>query len=186
MKQQNSIVAAQDFLRQTRMDPGAIDMETGVGIFLEEMEAGLEGRESSLKMLPTYISPEGDVPANTPVLVLDAGGTNFRVARVSFSPSGEAEIESFVKHPMPGSRGPVDRDTFFNTIVDYMANHLNDWNEEYAPTVGFCFSYPTEIYPDGEGRLVHFTKEVRAPEEEGQLIASGLNEALKNRGFPTP
>lgn len=178
--------AAKDFLKQTRMTAETIDMETGVGLFLDEMEKGLAADGASLQMLPTYVGTEGDLPLNRPVLVLDAGGTNFRVARVSFDSSGTPVIESFVKNPMPGTRGTVDKKTFFHSIVDYMAGHLDSWNEKEAPAVGFCFSYPTAINPDGDGRLVHFTKEVEAPEVAGELIVANLLEALAERGFRPP
>jgi hexokinase len=168
------------------MAPEEIDMDTGVRLFLEEMEKGLSADGASLRMLPTYIRPEGDIPLHTPVLVLDAGGTNFRVARVSFTSPGEGKIESFKKMPMPGIRGVVDRRTFFHTIAEHMAGHLEAWTEKEAPTVGFCFSYPTTITPEGDGRLLHFTKEVKAPEVEGELIGASLIEALKEKGFLIP
>jgi hexokinase len=48
--------------------------------------------------------------------------------------------------------------------------------------VGFCFSYPMEIRSDHEGRLLRFTKEIRAPEVEGTLVGAGLAEALARAG----
>ena len=44
--------------------------------------------------------------------------------------------------------------------------------------IGFCFSYPTEIFPDKDGRLIQFCKEVQAPEVVGQIIGKSLLEAL--------
>ena len=44
--------------------------------------------------------------------------------------------------------------------------------------IGFCFSYPTEIFPDKDGRLLQFCKEVQAPEVIGQIIGKSLLEAL--------
>ena len=48
------------------------------------MKNGLEGKESSLLMLPTYIEAEGAVKPNEPVVAIDAGGTNFRAAKIYF------------------------------------------------------------------------------------------------------
>ncbi len=55
------------------------------GTFTYEMIKGLEGRESSLRMIPTYIEAENDFLTDVPVLAIDAGGTNFRAALIRFS-----------------------------------------------------------------------------------------------------
>ena len=39
-----------------------------------------------------------------------------------------------------------------------------------------------EILPDRDGRLLRFTKEIRAPEVEGTLVGAGLREALERAG----
>ena len=86
------------FLENRHMTAVQIDMESGVRIFREEMKAGLNGSGSSLQMIPTYISAEGNIPRDLPVVVLDAGGTNFRVAEDSIRASGEARIENYKKY----------------------------------------------------------------------------------------
>ena len=48
------------------------------------MISGLEGREGALRMIPTYIEAENDFLTDTPVLAIDAGGTNFRALIVIF------------------------------------------------------------------------------------------------------
>jgi len=175
-----------DFLEKRNMTAFQIEMESGVRVFREEMKAGLSGTGSSLQMIPTYLNSEGDIPTDTPVVVLDAGGTNFRVAEVSIDSEGNPRISQFSKHEMPGSTSPVDKRTFFDTIVDYMEPLLSSLNGQAPPHIGFCFSYPTEIYPNKDGRLLHFSKEIKAPEVEGELIGANLSAALRRRGFPAP
>jgi hexokinase len=51
-----------------------------------------------------------------------------------------------------------------------------------AESIGFCFSYPTEILPNRDGRLIRFCKEVKAPEVEGELIGENLIAAIKAAG----
>jgi hexokinase len=41
---------------------------------------------------------------------------------------------------------------------------------EKAQGIGFCFSYHTEIFPDKDGRLIQFCKEIKAHEVVGQFI----------------
>jgi hexokinase len=54
---------------------------------------------------------------------------------------------------------------------------------ERSDRVGFCFSYPAEITPEGDGRLLTWTKEIKAPEVEGLYIGRNISDRLKARGF---
>lgn len=181
-----AVQRAQDFMHRRSMTAAEVDMEQSVRAFLSEMKSGLESFDASLHMIPTYLNAEGDLPVDTPVLVLDAGGTNFRVAQVKFARSGKTVIEQYRKFPMPGSQGFMGKEEFFETIVDYMQEVLDSWNCDQPPHIGFCFSYPTEIMPDKDGRLLHFSKEINAHEVEGELIGTNLRQALKRRGYPEP
>jgi hexokinase len=51
-----------------------------------------------------------------------------------------------------------------------------------AGKIGFCFSYPSEILPSGDGRLIRFSKEVQADGVEGELVGKGLLEAVAAQG----
>jgi hexokinase len=154
----------------------AIRFDGLVADLLAEMEAGLAGRPSSLAMIPTWLAPVDRIPAGDPVLAIDAGGTNFRAALVSFGPDGPL-VEGFRSASMPGITGEIGRDAFF----DVLAGHVADLAARTG-RIGFCFSYPMEILPDREGRLLRFTKEIRAPEVEGTLVGAGLCEALARAG----
>jgi hexokinase len=154
----------------------AIRFDGLVADLLAEMEAGLAGRTSSLAMIPTWLAPVDCIPAGDPVLAIDAGGTNFRAALVSFGPDGPA-VEGFRSAAMPGIAAEVGRDAFFDALAAPVADLA-----ARTGRIGFCFSYPMEILPDHEGRLVYFTKEIRAPEVEGTLVGAGLAEALARAG----
>lgn len=170
-----------DKVRRFLKDNGAwyedIDMDEFCDIFRSEMQAGLAGPDSSLAMIPTYIEVGREVPKDKKVIVLDAGGTNFRVAAVHFDRSGKPVVDDFVQNPMPGLDKEVGREEFFATIVDYMAAVVDT-----AESIGFCFSYPTEILPNRDGRLIRFCKEVKAKEVEGELIGQNLLAAIEAAG----
>jgi len=166
------------FLKDNEMYYEDIDMDACCDIFIEEMQAGLEGKDSSLAMIPTYIEAGKDIPAGKPVIVLDAGGTNFRVATVYFDETGNSVIENFIQKPMPGLDRETGKEEFFETIVDYMTDVVSVSNH-----VGFCFSYPTEILPSKDGRLIRFCKEVKAKEVEGELIGENLVTAIEAAGY---
>ncbi|MGD8500132.1 MAG: hypothetical protein PVJ86_05765, partial [Phycisphaerales bacterium] len=166
------------FLKDNAMYHDDIDMGACCDVFMEEMRGGLAGEDSSLAMIPTYIEVGKEIPAGRPVIVLDAGGTNFRVATVCFNESGNPVIENFVQKPMPGLDKEADKEEFFRTIVNYMADVVDS-----SSSVGFCFSYPTEILPSKDGRLIRFCKEVKAKQVEGELIGQNLVAAVEAAGY---
>jgi hexokinase len=129
-------------------------------------------------MIPTYIEVDRDIPLDEPVVVLDAGGTNFRVGSVYFDRDGRPVIERFRMLKMPGVAEPVSRDEFFNIIADYVSDYL-----DVSSRIGFCFSYPVEILPDRDGILVQFSKEIKADEVIGERIGSHLLSTIKKKGF---
>lgn len=165
------------FLKDNGMFHEDIDMDKFCDVFTEEMHKGLAGPDSSLAMIPTYIEVGRDIPASEPVIVLDAGGTNFRVAAVHFDRLGKPVIENFVQNPMPGLDKEAGKEEFFATIVEYMTGVV-----DASESIGFCFSYPTEILPSKDGRLIRFCKEVKAKEVEGELIGRNLIAAIKAAG----
>ncbi len=166
------------FLEDNGMYHEDIDMDACCDIFLEEMREGLASKDSSLAMIPTYIEVGKDIPASKPVIVLDAGGTNFRVATVYFDESGKSVIENFVQKPMPGLNKEAGKEEFFETIVEYMSGVV-----DVSSSIGFCFSYPTEILPSKDGRLIRFCKEVKAKQVEGELIGQNLVAAIEAAGY---
>ena len=150
--------------------------------FADELERGLSGKSSSLAMNPSCLpwKPGRSGRSVGRVIVLDAGGTRFRAARVSWE-SGAREVEKQVEVPMPGTQGLVSKQAFF----DAMAAALGEVMEEALP-IGFCFSFPTDIQADKDGRLVQFSKEIQAPEVVGQLVGHELKLALARKASPRP
>jgi hexokinase len=73
----------------------------------------------------------------------------------------------------------VGKEEFF----DLLAADIGELHRS-SDAVGFCFSYPTLITPDRDGRLLHFSKEIRAPEVEGEYIGRGLQAGLRRAGIP--
>jgi hexokinase len=154
-----------------------VDTKSLLKEFDSQMSSGLDGNIKSLKMIPAYLDIEKPVPSDTPVIVLDAGGTNLRVAVIWFDKSGKPRIEDFNKYPMPGTTGvEMGYDEFFDKLAEYI-----EPVSKRAGNIGFCFSYATEITPTLDGKLLHWTKQVAAPEVEGKMIGTGIAEALKKR-----
>jgi hexokinase len=149
--------------------------------FRLNLERGLRGEKSSMPMIPSFLSPAAEIPPGKKVLALDAGGTNLRAALVRFDAAGKAQAENIRKQPMPGTRGTVGREAFFDQIADIAAPILEAHHD--IEGIGFCFSYPMEITAAGDGILLSLGKEVDAPEVIGAAIGEGLREALFRRGL---
>ena len=166
----NSVV---QFLIRHKLRSSDFDIEDLVQVFTSDMIHGLDGKEGGMRMIPTYIEAENEFVTDVPVLAIDAGGTNLRASIISVSESGNVNISDTVNYRMPGLDGVISSSEFFTTIAGYIKPLA-----EKIDRIGFCFSYPTEILPDKDGRLIQFCKEVQAPEVHGQLIGKRLLEAL--------
>ena len=168
---------AKEFMKRFDMDYEGIDIEKNCRVFMDAMNRGLAAKQSSLEMIPTYISMEGEIPVEEPVIVMDAGGTNFRVAVVRFDNDKKPVIEDFKRYPMPGTQGEVPVEEFFDTVAEFLQPVIGK-----SSKIGFCFSYPTEILPNKDGKLIRFCKEVRVKGAEGKLVGENLLKALRKRG----
>jgi hexokinase len=161
------------FLEDHKMRAEDINMQQIIDLFTSDMLTGLKGEKSTLRMIPTYIEAENKFLTGVPVVAVDAGGTNFRAALVKFNLLGKLEISNLMNARMPGLEGEISKAEFFKTIAGYIRP-----NAELSDRIGFCFSYPTEILPDKDGRLLQFCKEVQAPDVVGELIGKSLLETL--------
>ena len=142
-----------------------------------DMERGLKGEESSLPMIPTYLSNNGETPMDTPAIVIDAGGTNFRCGLLSFNEGGY-ELSDVSKCLMPGIEKPATWEEFISFVADKI-EPLTD----RADKIGFCFSYSAIITPEIDGRVVTIDKEVVVKGCEGQLVGASLIAELERRGI---
>lgn len=163
-----------DFLKSHKMTAADISIKEVVNAFLSEMEKGLAGEESSLLMLPTYIEADGEVKANDPVVAIDAGGTNFRAAKVYFDDNLKLVTEKIQKGKMPGVDEELSKEAFFNTLAEYLKEY-----KTVSEKLGFCFSYAAEIFPNKDGKLLEWSKEIKAPEVVGQMIGKELLAAME-------
>lgn len=167
-----------DFLARHGMDPAQIDLAACTAAFLDHMERGLRGEPSSILMLPTYLTGDGALAPDEPVIVIDAGGTNLRAALVTLTESGP-RIEGLQVRPMPGSLAPVSWAEFLSAVADLILPLT-----ARSGRVGFCFSYPAEITPERDGRMLRLTKQVKITGAVGRPVCADLARELRARGAP--
>ena len=162
----------EEFLEENNFTVAAkIDRQAMIATFLSEMEKGLKGEPSSLRMIPTYVGVNGKIPQGAKAAVLDAGGTNFRSAVVSIPPT----IEDKKNQPMPGAKSDVTEDEFYGAFAEEL--------KRVAPKAtvkkyGWCFSYNCDATPDLDAKLNCWTKGIRAPMIVGQYVGKELLKRL--------
>ncbi len=169
-------MSIKDFLISIDMHSEQTEMEQLVKRFMDEMSAGLMGEPSSLLMIPSYIAPPEEFPQSGSAIAVDAGGTNLRIALVRFI-DGACEISHYSSSPMPGSRGSVSSEEFFAAIAELILPLT-----EFSWNIGFSFSYVAEIFPNLDGKIISFNKEVSVRGAEGKIIGQELVAALKAQG----
>jgi hexokinase len=167
---------AYDFLQKHGMEPDRIDPEECAAIFARAMKGGLMGDSDALPMLPTYLNAEGAVPENVPVAVIDAGGTNFRRALVTFR-DGSYTVENLLRTSMPGVEKPATWEEFVSFTADALMPLMDKTDR-----IGFCFSYLAVVTPELDAADPHFTKQVQISGSERKLICAELREELERRG----
>lgn len=170
------IAEINEFLRGISMHPDQTDIHAATKEFISELEKGLDGEDSSLKMIPTYISAYGTPPENIPVIAIDAGGTNLRISLVTFE-KGKPVVSGIEINPIPGSLREITSDEFFSEI----ANRILPLTE-VSDRIGFCFSYPAEIFPDRDGKILRLSKGVFVKGSVGLVIGQELIKKLREKG----
>lgn len=159
-----------------------------VDLALADMELGLkvDGGETthpdfnqlSLEMLPTWLTPPQQIPENQQVIVIDAGGTNFRSCLLAFGQDSSYEIKYFRQSAMPGADRELTKQEFFEAIASQL-----DYLKNQSAKIGFCFSYAVKMTENCDGRVLNFAKEIKAKEVIGSLVGASLKEALVVRGW---
>ena len=137
---------------------------------------GSAGSASEPMIVATRKIPHS-IPKNTSVIVIDAGGTNFRSSLVTVTDDG-VKIEDTQKTFMPASDRELSKEEFYNAIADNIEHLKNK-----ATRIGFCFSYAMEITKDGDGKVLVFSKEIKAPEVVGTYVGKELCATLEKKGW---
>lgn len=167
-----------EFIANSGLTATGEDFARWVEGFKSEMAVGLAGEPSSLRMIPTYLCVEDLPRRGESVIVLDAGGTNLRVALMEFGPQGPRETY-FQTVPMLGTQGRLTVEEFYDHLAQLVAPIASK-----SRHIGFCFSFPCEILPDLDGKVLHFDKEVDITGAAGSILGQGLRAALERLGLP--
>lgn len=152
--------------------------------FHSEMQKGLSGFESSLKMIPSFTDRAKGIEKGK-YIALDLGGTNFRVIAVELDGRGGFTVSAVNKYA-------IDKQYMEGTgeqLFDFIANCIKSFIEENKISsdkrleLAFTFSFPVEQTNIAAGKLLTWTKGFTASNVVGKDIVVLLNEALKRIGI---
>ena len=171
------------FLRKSGFRPEREMLAATMRAFEDEAAKAVAGEPSSLRMIDSHLPGCVDAKslADGPVIVVDAGGTNLRVAAVRLTADGPV-FAHVRKSRMPGTDGLVSAEAFHRAIaaeVDAVRA-----SEPQAACIGYCFSYECTSLPDGDAELVAWSKQIAAPGVIGQRVGAELVRRLA--GGPLP
>lgn len=143
------------------------------------IQEGLAQEGQQVACLPAYLSPPPR-GLRGQALVVDAGGTNLRTAWVEI---GSTTVYRAVAGPLTatlpdGRHSPVTGDEFFA----FQAEQLRALGAPVDLPLGYCFSYPTAVEPNGDARLLYWTKGIRVSGVEGTLVGHALRQSLGGQG----
>ena len=147
----------------------------------QKVEEGLAKENAEIQCLPTFITPKSN-NINGKALVLDLGGTNYRVATVNFA-NHKATIhpENGWKKDLSVMKTPgFTREELFKELAD----PIGEIKRDVEMPIGYCFSYAAESLPDGDAKLLHWTKGVHIKEMLRQPVGKPFLEYLNERNEP--
>lgn len=144
---------------------------------LADMVSGLRTGGSDQAMIKAGSALVEEIRPGENAIVIDAGGTNFRSCLVTKTTDG-IEISDFQKTLMPAIDRELNKHDFYKAIADNISR-LKDRSDK----ISFCFSYAMAITQDGDGKIIRFSKEVKAPEAVGTYIGKELLKELKIQGW---
>lgn len=140
-----------------------------------KIEAGLGADGGELLCIPTYIRPKTD-GIEGKALVLDLGGTNYRVAVIDFN-GGEPEIipDGGWKRDLSVMKTPGFTEA---ELLKVQTDPIQEIRHDENMPIGYCFSYPTNSMDDGDASLVVWNKGVNIPEMIGRPVGRPLMDYL--------
>lgn len=147
-----------------------------------EMDAGLEGRKSSIAMFPAYCDAAGGHEQGF-YLALDLGGTNFRVMMVKLPGNKrKPQVVAEAKYKLTPAQIGGTGEALFGSIANYLRKFMNDhcYTKEYG--LGYTFSFPVNLLGINEGVLMKWTKDFSASGVVGRKVVDLQNKALRRKG----
>uniref|UniRef100_A0A8C5M870 hexokinase n=1 Tax=Leptobrachium leishanense TaxID=445787 RepID=A0A8C5M870_9ANUR len=152
---------------------------------LNNIERGLQKepqKPSTLKMLPTYVRSTPDGSEKGDFLVLDLGGTSFRILKVKLDSSHKVEMETEV-YAVPEEVMLGTGQQLFDHVAECLGRFLQQRNLKRAVLpLGFTFSFPCVQSQLDKSVLISWTKGFHCAGVEGKDVVQLLKDAIGRQG----
>ncbi|MDH6357523.1 hexokinase [Parabacteroides sp. PF5-9] len=147
----------------------------------DKVENGLANDNTEVQCIPTFIIPKSSGVEGT-ALVLDLGGTNYRVATVEFTEKGpKIHPENGWKKDLSVMKTPgFTQENLFKEQAD----PIGEIKRNKEMPIGYCFSYPAESMLDGDAKLLRWTKGVDIKEMIDKPIGKPFMDYLNTQNDP--
>ncbi|WP_371371736.1 hexokinase [Sporomusa aerivorans] len=154
--------------------------------FRDAMADGLAGKQSSLKMLPSFIgSPTGQEQGR--VVAVDFGGTNVRVMLIELTTYGQARVIERRSFPLKDKLNKYDYTAATSSGVElfkFIAGKIAEIvPQEGIFPLGHTFSFPCRQYSVNKAVLISWTKEIKTEGVEGRDVGELLQAGLDSNGL---
>ena len=152
--------------------------------FQVEMDRGLAGKISSLRMIPTYVSrPNGSEKGK--FIAIDLGGTHFRILELRLLGSGKAGASNIMKFTLPKKDTTGSAEMFFGFIAGCIQCFLKKYRleSEKELDLGFTFSFPVRQTAVARGSLLYWTKGFDVRGVIGHDVVELLNAAFAKKNI---
>eukprot|EP00471_Norrisiella_sphaerica_P000028 CAMPEP_0184479322 /NCGR_PEP_ID=MMETSP0113_2-20130426/1090_1 /TAXON_ID=91329 /ORGANISM="Norrisiella sphaerica, Strain BC52" /LENGTH=471 /DNA_ID=CAMNT_0026857375 /DNA_START=15 /DNA_END=1430 /DNA_ORIENTATION=- len=148
---------------------------------MKEMEKGLNGVESTVMMLPSFVMRRSVEGKSGEYYALDLGGTNFRVLKLVLKNSKVVDTKAAkYKIPLEHVTGG-NADGLFGFIAKSVAKFIKGTRVNNPP-LGFTFSFPMTKTSLNSGILVRWTKSFVTAGVVGQDVCALLAEQFAKEG----
>ncbi|TYO95053.1 hexokinase family protein [Desulfallas thermosapovorans] len=152
--------------------------------FQKAMADGLAGKQSSLKMLPSYLTKPTGIEKGV-YLAVDFGGTNVRVLTVELKGSGAYQTLGWQSFPLQ------DRDYNFTSpkatgheLFSFIAEKIKSMlSPGRIYPLGLTFSFPSRQTGVDRAILIKWTKEIQTSGVEGHDVSEILKRALVDKNI---
>lgn len=156
-----------------------------IGQVQKEMQLGLRGKKSSLKMLPAFVCPPTGDEKGT-YLAIDFGGTNLRVLAVTLKGNGEIAEPKICSHVIAQKAisGTKDNlcDFIVEKVIEFIKLHQMDISREIE--IGLTFSFPMRQKSIASGVLLNWTKGFTTKGMVGKDVVRLIQKTFSKKGFP--
>ena len=159
----------------------AARMRAMIAAFQEDMDRGLRGEPSSLKMLPTFAdNPTGREKGD--VLALDLGGSNVRILWARLTGDGRQPEVVSGRFRLEPEHVSTSGEALFGAIARFIRGFLDSHGLRGPFPLGFTFSFPIRQHSIRRGELILWTKGWTASGVEGCDVVGLLERALHGQG----